>query len=232
MTFVLSKSKLQSHHQCAKKLWLEINSPNLAPINEIQQLMLDRGTAFGDEIRSSFVGGILITAKNSYKALLDTENLLNSFSMGAKRVPIFEAAFTYMDVIVRVDVLKPLPNGTWQLIEVKSGSLKPYHLRDAATQAYVIEMSNSAVTLSEISIGVPESTFTYTGAKNFTGILKIVDKTIEAKAMFPEIESSIGQALDTIKLPVVPKVSVGAHCKSPHACGFAAHCTNAQLAPT
>ena len=231
MSFPLSKSKLQSHHQCAKKFWLEMNSPNLASNNEIEQLILERGTAFGDAVRSIFVDGVLIDAKDSYKALAQTEDLINSFVAGAKRVPIFEAAFTYKGIIVRVDVLKPLSDGTWELIEVKSGSLKSHHVRDAAIQAHVISMSRSGVTLSKISIGVPESTYVYTGTADFLGILAIVDKTIEVNALFAEIESCITPALATLKLEEAPKVNIGKHCKSPHACGFATHCTNAKFAP-
>ena len=232
MSFPLSKSKLQSHHQCTKKLWLEIYHPELAPVNEVQQLVFDRGTAFGDAIRSNFADGILIATKYSYKALIETEELINSFVTGAKRVPIFEAAFMYNGTIVRVDVLDPLTDGTWELIEVKSGSLKPSHVRDAAIQAYVIGMSCKNVSVSKISIGVPESTYIYTGASNFSGILSTVDKTNDAKALFAEIESCIEAALETVKLPEAPKVSLGAQCKSPYACGFATHCSNAHLAPT
>ena len=199
MSFPLSKSKLQSHHQCAKKLWLEIYHPELAPVNEVQQLIFDRGTAFGDAIRSNFADGILIATKYSHKALIETEELINSFVNGAKRVPIFEAAFMYKDTIVRVDVLDPLPDGTWELIEVKSGSLKPSHVRDAAIQAYVIGMSCKNISVSKISIGVPESTYTYSGATNFSGILTTVDKTNDATALFAEIESCIEAALETIK---------------------------------
>ena len=232
MSFPLSKSKLQSHHQCAKKLWLEIYRPELAPVNEVQQLIFDRGTAFGDAIRSNFADGILIATKYSHKALIETEELINSFVTGAKRVPIFEAAFIYKGTIVRVDVLDPLPDGSWELIEVKSGSLKPSHVRDAAIQAYVIGMSCKKFSVSKISIGVPESTYTFTGTTNFLGILATVDKTNDAKALFAEIESCIEAALKTINLPEAPRVSLGAHCKSPYACGFATHCSNAHLAPT
>ena len=232
MSFPLSKSKLQSHHQCAKKLWLEIYHPELAPVNEVQQLIFDRGTAFGDAIRSNFADGVLIATKLSHKALIETAELINSFATGTKRVPIFEAAFMYKGTIVRVDVLNPLSDGTWELIEVKSGSFKPSHVRDAAIQAYVIGMSCTSFSLSTISVGVPESTYIYTGTTNFPGILTFIDKTNEAKALFAEIESSIEAALETIKLAEAPRVNLGAQCKSPYACGFAAHCSNAYLAPT
>jgi hypothetical protein len=231
MTFPLSKSKLQSHHQCPKKLWLEINQPNLAPINEVQQLILDRGTAFGNAIRSTFSDGVLIEEKNSQKALIETAKWFNLFASGEPRKPVFEAAFTYKGIIVRVDVLNPLPGGTWELIEVKSGSLKPSHVRDASIQALVIEMSGAFVNLSKISIGIPESTFTFTGSANIAGILNVIDKTLEAKELFTEIESCIESALNTVVLPTVPEVSTGAHCKTPHACGFATHCTIAKLQP-
>jgi hypothetical protein len=200
--------------------------------SEVQQLIFDRGTAFGNAIRSNFADGILIETKASHTALIETAELINSFAANAKRVPLFEAAFTYKGVIVRVDVLNPLQDGTWELIEVKSGSLKPAHVRDAAIQAYVIEKSCPSFKLSQISIGVPEPTYVYDGSTKYSGILATVDKTNEAKALFSDIETSIEAALKTIKLTAVPEVTLGAHCKYPYVCGFATHCSNAQLAPT
>ncbi len=238
MTYTLSKSKLQSYHQCPKKLWLEINQPSLAAIDEGQQLILDRGTAFGHAVRDCFEHGELVKAKSAKKAIQETATLLQSFASGAKSVPIFEAAFTYNGVIVRVDVFEPLQDGTWKLIEVKSGTIKSgqcvktHYLRDAATQALIVERSGSGINISSICIGVPDATFVYAGLTSLMGILSIVDITTEARALFDEIEACILPASNIAQQTEAPTISVGSHCKSPHACGFATYCSGTQLNPT
>jgi hypothetical protein len=57
----------------------------------------------------------------------------------------------------------------------------------------------------------------------------VVDKTSNARALFIEIESSIEPALITYNSQEVPVNEIGPHCKTPHSCAFATHCTNAQL---
>jgi hypothetical protein len=50
---------------------------------------------------------------------------------------VFEAAFSYLDVLVRADILL-LENAGHRLVEVKSSTrVKDYHLDDCAIQAWV-----------------------------------------------------------------------------------------------
>jgi hypothetical protein len=231
MSFPLSKSKLQSHYQCPKKLWLEVHEPELAQYSEIQKLILERGTAFGDAVRSLYADGILIKEKTSDEALKKTAELLNQFLVGQKRLPLFEAAFLYSGVIVYADLLVPQVDGTWELIEVKSGRLKENNLRDVAIQALVIKNSGFPITLSKINIGVPNTKFVYLNPGDFAGVLDIIDVTKEARNLFEEIESSIEPAKKTLKLSTAPEKSIGEHCKTPHVCRFIDHCSKAQLGP-
>src|SRR5271165_5162097 len=61
--------------------------------------------------------------------------------MADESVPaIFEAAFEYDGILIRVDVLERLGNGTWGLREVKSSTRpKDYHFDDIALQLYVLK---------------------------------------------------------------------------------------------
>jgi hypothetical protein len=231
MSFLFSKSKLQSHHQCDKKFWFEVHQPCLAQPDQIQQFNVDRGTAFGDAVRTLYQDGILVADKSSQGALEKTGHYLELFAAGQKRVPLFEAAFSYNDVVIRADLLLPADNGAWELIEVKSGQLKPHYVRDAAIQALVITKSNFGVSLSKICVGVPNTNFVYSVWKDFHGILDLIDVTSDAEVLFESIESEIEHARRTLNLPEPPETIVGEHCKKPHTCGFVYHCTNAYLTP-
>jgi len=231
MSFPLSKSKLQSHHQCNKKLWLEVHQPKLAQADESQQLNLDRGTAFGEAVRSLYPDGILVAEKNSLDAIAKTQHYLEIFAAGQKPVPLFEAAFCYNNVIVRVDVMIPAAQGAWELIEVKTGQLKPHYVRDAATQAFVIAKSNPTLTLTKICVGTPNNDFVLTVQNDFHGILKVIDVTNDARALFEVIASEIEPALKTLNLPEAPERAVGGQCTKPHACGFTHYCTGTNVTP-
>ena len=114
----LSKSKLQSHAQCAKRLWLELHAPQLAEVDDASQLVFDRGNAFGEAVRTLFPDGELIDTLDVREALDRTAALLDAFKAGQRKVPLFEAAFQFENVLVRVDVLEPQPDGRWRLIDV------------------------------------------------------------------------------------------------------------------
>lgn len=44
---ILSKSKILNHRQCPKRLWLEINQPNLAVTDTKMQARFDEGNQVG-----------------------------------------------------------------------------------------------------------------------------------------------------------------------------------------
>lgn len=231
MTFLLSKSKLQSYHQCNKKLWLEVHQPTLAQRDEFQQLSLDRGTEFGNAVRELYPDGILVAEKNSQDAITKTLHHLEIFAAGQKPVPLFEAAFSYNNVIVRVDLLLPVTQGAWELIEVKAGRLKPHYVRDAAIQALVITKSNPTLNLTRICVGTPNTKFVYTSLNDVRGILNVIDVTNDAKALFKDIEAEIEPALATLSLNNTPERNVGGQCTKPHPCGFTNHCTGTNITP-
>ena len=72
--------------------------------------------------------------------------------MNDARVPaIFEAAFEYDGIRIRVDVMERLAHGAWGLREVKSSSgLKDHYLDDIALQAYVLRGAGVAVSSIEL----------------------------------------------------------------------------------
>jgi hypothetical protein len=64
---------------------------------------------------------------------------------------IFEAAFEYDNIRIRVDVLERLAHGIWGLREVKSSSgPKDHYYDDIALQAFVIEGPGVAVSSIEL----------------------------------------------------------------------------------
>ena len=123
-SYRLSKSRYLAGLQCHKRLFLEIHRPDLAtPPDAATQAILDMGTDLGAWARRRFPGGRLVTAgyRQSREALEQTAALLADPSVPA----IFEGAFQFNDVLVRVDVLERVGAGeqgqpTWRLLGMPS----------------------------------------------------------------------------------------------------------------
>ena len=72
----LSKSKILNHRQCPKRLWLEINQPQLAVINADMQSRFDVGNQVGALARARYPDGVMIDAPARAQQLVDTARAL------------------------------------------------------------------------------------------------------------------------------------------------------------
>ena len=127
---LLSKSKIISGIQCHKKLWLETHVKQ----DILESHLFALGNRFGEFARTYYGNGVNLDGKSNKDEIF---NKTNSALLDPKVNVIYEAAFEYDNILVRVDVLKR-DNDRWEMIEVKSSKeAKPHHLNDIASQAYV-----------------------------------------------------------------------------------------------
>lgn len=136
----LTKSRYLSGLQCHRRLWLATHAPELAsPRSDATEHILRMGTEVGRAAHALFPGGLLISSQASdhADAIEQTHAAMNDPSIPA----IFEAAFEFAEVRIRVDILERLENDAWGLREVKSASsFKPdQHGPDLAIQRWVLE---------------------------------------------------------------------------------------------
>ena len=133
----LSKSKFLSGLQCYKRLYMEIHAPELATQPDAAtKAILDMGTEIGELARQRLSGGVLvdINHRHAAEALKRTQELVNDPHVPA----IFEGAFIYEQVLIRVDLLERVSSAedgtvSWRLIEVKSSTrVKEVHIDDLA----------------------------------------------------------------------------------------------------
>ena len=123
----LTKSRYAAGLQCLRRLWLSFHEP--ADWEEpIVGSTGDVGIEIGGMARLLFPGGVLVEEMpwEHAAAIARTAALIAD-----RTVPsIFEAAFEYSGVRVRVDVLERLQRGFWGLREVKSGGEIKEHYYD------------------------------------------------------------------------------------------------------
>lgn len=95
----LSKSRLLAHRQCPKRLWLQVNEPELLADSSGTQASYAAGNRLGDiaqqlfdpnEIGQTFdvmTDGVQAVMVQTLEAIADTGNVLKH------RAPLFEAGF-------------------------------------------------------------------------------------------------------------------------------------------
>src|SRR5690606_18762436 len=99
-----------------------------------------------------------------------------------ERRPIFEAGFSADGVLAFADVLLPVETDgreEWRMVEVKSStSVKDYQRDDCAIQTFVA--TRSGLPLSTVSIAHIDTSWTYQGYDDYSGLLTEADVTEDA----------------------------------------------------
>lgn len=216
----LSKSRLMSSLQCARRVHFEVHRPELAVYSPATQMAFELGHQVGDiaiEVYGQGRGELIPYEAGLGQALQLTAGLLR----GPRDEPVFEATLQHDGVLVREDVL--LPSGaSWRIVEVKASTKpKPEHVQDCAIQAWVHE--GAGYPLESIALAHIDNRFVYPGGGDYRGILVEQDLTAEVR----ELQTSVPVWVQRAKEAVAgdePQVPVGQHCFSPYECPFFTHC--------
>ena len=228
-SYRLSKSRYLSGLQCHKRLYLEIHAPALtAKPDSAMQAILDMGTDIGELARCRFPGGRLVTAgyRQSQEALDQTAELLRDPTVPA----IFEGAFQFNQVLIRVDVLERVGTNeqgqpTWRLVEVKSSTkVKATHVEDLTIQSYVLQ--GAGLALVDICLMHVNTQYVFDGQQldlaQLFG-LRSLDEVVRPR--LPEVPTRLAAMHAMLGEMSAPGVAPDEHCRSPYECPFWAHCT-------
>ena len=225
----LSKSKFLSGLQCHKRVYLDVHHPDLAsPPDPATQAMLDMGTEIGERARGRFPVGVLI--EESYRqreaALARTAAVIADATVPA----IFEGAFLYDGVLVRVDILERIPGdagepSTWRLIEVKSSSrVKNVHLNDLAIQRYVLQ--GAGLKIAQTCLMHLNTQYVHRGdCLDLDALFTIQDVSELVAARGLDLPTRLVPMQQAVLQPEPPAVEPDEHCHTPYECPYWAHCT-------
>ncbi|MFN8007510.1 MAG: DUF2779 domain-containing protein [Terriglobia bacterium] len=219
----LSKTKFVAGWQCLKRLYLQVYHRELAAkIDDATQAILTQGQKVGELARKVFPGGVLINASHLEvkKALEDTRRFIADSSVPA----IFEAAFLYDNVLVRVDILARGPSNLWRLIEVKSstGVKENYHY-DLAIQKHVL--TGSDLELQSCSLMYLNRDYVYDGIEYRLDDLFIIEELdTEIDRTLLEIPQLLAEMKGALREKTAPDIKPGPQCSNPVICEFFDHC--------
>lgn len=221
---LLSKSRFGAGLQCHKRLFLECYSPKLAdPIDPGQQAIFESGTAVGELARERIPGGRLIEEEyfRHDNAVAATKEALADRSVPA----IYEAAFTFDDIRVRVDILVRRRGGVFDLVEVKSSTeVHEQHIPDVGIQLHVVE--GAGIKVRRAFLLHIDKDYVYEGGPYDLGrLFRLEDVTKEARAFARRsMPAALAEMREALRHEDTPSIEIGGHCSRPYQCPFYGHC--------
>ena len=221
----LSKSKILAFRQCPKRLWLEVNKPEVMQVSTSTQSKFNVGHQVGEIARNLYdpqkIGTLIDIKKEGF-----SQALARSKSLTKSETPIFEAGFSGNGLLAFADVMLPIKvDGkiSWKMVEVKSStSVKDYHLDDISVQSYVAKLSG--FNLSSVFIAHIDSSWIYPGDGDYSGLLVEKDLSDVALSNFESVEAWTSEARETLA-GGEPNIHAAEQCFSPFECSFYSYCT-------
>ena len=222
----LTKSRYIAGLQCLRRLWLLVNEPQ--PFQEAPPgSPMDIGMEIGRKAHLLFPGGALIDEERwqHARAVARTTALMTN-----ERVPaIFEGAFEYDGIRIRVDVLERLANETWGLREVKSSTgPKDYYFDDIALQLYVLNGAGVAVSSVEL-VHVNRTYVRGPGGVSWSEFFGRVDVNDAIASRLTDLPARLPEMRECLRNEEVPYAELGGHCSKPYDCEFWDRCTGGKL---
>jgi predicted RecB family nuclease len=188
-----------------------------------QQAIFDAGHEVGELATQLYPGGVLIEAPY-YQHERAVESTLKAMQDAAVKA-IYEAAFMFDGVRIRVDILERAQNEAWNLVEVKSStSVKEVYYPDVAVQHYVLE--GCGLKIGRAGILHINNQYVYDGQNlNLDSLFSFDDLTELSTSMQPQIPGQLDKLKGMLAEDGAPVVQPSKHCHKPYNCEFWDHCT-------
>jgi hypothetical protein len=222
---MLSKSRFIAGLQCPLRLWYQCYHPRLATKPPpSQQALFDTGHEVGRLATSLYTNGIHIQEdyRHHAKAEKSTRNAMSNKNVAA----IYEAAFTYDRIRIRVDILERKDVTAWNLIEVKSStSVKEVYKPDLGIQYYILK--GLGMEISSAGILHINNAYIYDGNRlDLNQLFYFSDLTEETVNLQEAIVSQIKKLHNILSWETPPNIPPSKHCMTPYPCEFWEHCTS------
>jgi hypothetical protein len=201
----LTKTGYVNGLACKKWLWLAFNDPDRLPeAGQSVQFRLDEGRRVGEVARKRYPSGVLLPAEGP------RENDRRTRSLLGKRQPLFEAGFLHRDgsCYARADVLLPVGENDWDVIEVKSGgSVQVEYLHDVAFQNYCYDSAGLKVRSS--SLLLINTKYERSGEVDPHQLFSRVDITDAVGEVLPGVCTNVRDLLEVTKYRDCPEFGQG-----------------------
>ena len=216
---LLSKSKYMVGLQCQKALWINYKDKALLPeVDASIEALFDQGHQVGRLAQKLFPSGIDFGHLRGFDEPVEATRI----ALSAKK-PLFEAAFVYDRCFSRADILEPVGDDNWDIIEVKSATaVKDEYLSDLAFQRYVYE--GNGLCIRNCYILHINNSYLRSGNVDPVGLFSKVDVTHAVAELMPAVEPKVIEMFQVIDSDFCPEIKISPHCDSPYECSLKLVC--------
>jgi hypothetical protein len=225
---ILTKSKYMTGRQCLKHLWISVNDPKSIPdTSSAVKERFDQGNLIEKYARSLYSNGEHVPTENFDASIEKTKELIDA------RKPIFEAGieadYGNDKIYARADILNPVGDNEWDIIEIKSSTkVDDENIHDVSFQKHVYE--KAGLKIRNCYILHVNNEYVRDGKLEYEKLVKEDDITTEVNGV-SGIEDRINEMFDVIhtgSLEGLDKkyidddgkllLHVGRHCNVPDKC--------------
>jgi len=216
MTKILSKTAYLSCLQCPRLFWTRINQKDRLPaVDEATQAMFDQGHQVGELAKQLYPDGIEIDWNLGFKQVCE-----KSHELLPKRKPLFEPGYIYNHCFTRADILLPVGDNQWDIIEVKSSTgAKDEHIKDLAFQHYVYSGNN--IKIRKMFIMHVNNHYIKNGeidVENFFSLTELTEEAETRSILIADEIPSFFDIVDVSETKIKDYITIGTQCKSPYPC--------------
>ena len=216
----ISKSRFLLGLQCPKLLWSAYNARDLFPkVDDATQSIFDQANAVGAFAKKMFPPGIEIdTPPGDFAGAIS----LTQAALPLRR-PIFEASFAANGGYARADILNPVGQDEWDIIEVKSTTkTKDVHIPDLAFQAWVFTVAG--IKIRRCFLCHVNNQFVRHGDIDPRQLFVLHDVSGEVMGSLDSIGEQVRTMEGIIDLAECPTIPIGKQCDSPVTCPLRGNC--------
>jgi len=205
--------------QCPKALWINYNNKALLPeVDAGTEALFEQGHQVGLLAQKLFPDGIDVGHLSGFDEPVEATRV----ALSAKK-PLFEAAFVYDRCFSRADILEPVGDDDWDVIEVKSATeVKQINLSDLAFQRYVYE--GNGLCIRNCYILHVNNRYLRSGSVDPVGLFSKIDVTHAVTELMPAVGPKVSEMLQVIDLDLCPEIKISPHCNSPYECSLKPVC--------
>lgn len=215
---LFTKSMYINHCKCAKLAWFEATKTEVIKTegSKKEQEKRDLGIELGYIAQNYFGKKKLWQVSNT----ADKNEMFRDTALAMENDAevITEATFLAKDdLYCQVDLLKRNKDNSWDMIEVKSSHIKPYHITDMSFQYYVLSKNikvRKAIMLS------PNTDYRRAAHMSMKKLFNATDVTELVKQEAEKVE----EILNEISLIEKPSCCMGKHCQEGWECPYIGNC--------
>ncbi len=215
---MLTKSNYLLGLQCPKHLWITKNEKERLPEPDFSaKHNFEMGTLIGVLATKVFSKGIDLSELDFKENLKKTKEAIK------ERKTIFEAGISKENLYSRGDILLPIGEEEWDIIEVKSATqVKDINIHDVSFQKHVYE--KDGLKIRNCILMHINNQYVKSGEIEPKELFIQADITEQVKEFSKGIEERIENMLKIIKSKVESKCSIGIHCSKPYDCSLIDEC--------